>query len=79
MIYENQLICLKFDIIVYEIMKNIEEKRIVPVSLAAVLVSKLSYTDLALSCPLKAIISSKRHNCHDLTFMVHELVDLNLK
>ena len=62
-----------------ESMKNVEEKRVVPVSLAAVLVSKLSYTDLALSFPLKAIISSKRHNCHDLTCIVLELVDLNLK
>ena len=59
-------------------MKNIEEKRIVPVSLAAVLGSKLSYTDLALSCPLKAIINSKRHNCRDVPFIVFELADLNL-
>ena len=65
--------------VVYESMKNVEEKRVVPVSLAAVLGSKLSYTDLALSCSLKAIISSKRHNCHDLTFIVLDLVDLNLK
>ena len=62
----------------YKFIEPIDKKKMLPVSLAVVLGSKLSYTDLALSCPLKAIINSKRHNCRDVPFIVFELADLNL-
>ena len=62
----------------YKFIEHIDKKRRLPVALAVVLGSKLSYTDLALSCPLKAIINSRRPNCHDVPFIVFELADLNL-